>query len=86
MKTYKFIIAALLSGSTILMTGCINDFLNLKPLDSETEAVYFETLEQFQAAANHLHTNVLSWHLMKPRLPKPRLTRIMCGSIWERIC
>ncbi len=43
------------------MTSCMEDFLNLEPLDAETEAVYFKTLEQFQAAANNLHTNVYAW-------------------------
>ena len=37
MKTNKFIYALLL-GSMVTTTGCIDDFLNLKPLDQETEA------------------------------------------------
>lgn len=41
--------------------SCIDDFLNLEPLDSETEAVFFKTPEQFQEAANNLHTNIYAW-------------------------
>ena len=60
MKTNKFIYALLL-GSMVTTTGCIDDFLNLKPLDQETEAIYFQTLEQFQAAADNLHANIYAW-------------------------
>ena len=49
MKTGK-VIYILLLGS-LVVTSCIDDFLNLKPLDSETEAIFFQNLEQFQAAA-----------------------------------
>lgn len=59
MKTYKIMISLL--ASTMLTTSCLNDFLDLKPLDSETEAVYFKNLAEFQAAANNLHTNIYAW-------------------------
>lgn len=39
MKTGK-VIYILLLGS-LVVTSCIDDFLNLKPLDSETEAIFF---------------------------------------------
>ena len=39
MKTGK-VIYILLLGS-LVVTSCIDDFLNLKPLDSETEAIIF---------------------------------------------
>ena len=59
MKMNK-IIYTLLLGSMVT-TSCISDFLNLKPLDSETEAIFFQNLEQFQAAADNLHTNIYAW-------------------------
>lgn len=40
--------------STFLFTGC-SDYLDQEPLDSVTEAVYFETPEQFENAANYLY-------------------------------
>lgn len=60
MRTNKFIYALLL-GSMVTTTSCIDDFLNLQPLDSETEAIYFQTPEQFQAVADNLHTNIYAW-------------------------
>ncbi len=48
-------------GILLLSGGCAESFLDLKPLDSETTAVYFKTLAQFQAAADNLHTNVYAW-------------------------
>lgn len=48
-------------GLLLMATGCADNFLDLKPLDSETDAIYFKTLEQFQAAADNLHANVYAW-------------------------
>ena len=59
MKTNKFF--AILSLGALLTTGCTNDFLDLEPLDSQTEAIYFKNLTQFQAAADNLHANVYAW-------------------------
>lgn len=59
MRTNRFLYTLLLGS--LMTTSCIDDFLDLKPLDSETEAVYFQTLEQFQTAANYLHANVYAW-------------------------
>lgn len=61
MKTKKYIFPAL---PIILMalTSCTNDFLDLKPLDTETDAVYFKSPEQFEALANNLHTCIYSWN------------------------
>ncbi len=42
-------------------TSCTGDFLNLEPLDSETEAIYFKNLTEFQEAANKLHADVYAW-------------------------
>ncbi len=58
MKTKIF---AMLSLGSLLTTGCVNDFLELKPLDAQTEAIYFKNLAQFQAAADNLHANVYAW-------------------------
>jgi starch-binding outer membrane protein, SusD/RagB family len=58
MKKYR-IILALLAG-IFLMPGC-EEYLDLKPLDSQTEVTYFRSLKDFQDAANHLHTNVYAW-------------------------
>ncbi|MDR2920486.1 MAG: RagB/SusD family nutrient uptake outer membrane protein [Tannerella sp.] len=58
MKTNKIIIS--LSLGAMLVTGC-DSFLDLEPLDSQTEAIYFKTPEQFEQAANGLHTNVYGW-------------------------
>lgn len=60
MKKNK-ILYGLMLASMMLTTSCMNDFLDLKPLDSETEAVYFKTPEQFQAAANKLHADIYAW-------------------------
>lgn len=60
MKSNKIIYTLLFAS--FFNTGCINDFLDLKPLDKETEAIYFKTLEHFQNAANDLHTQLYSWN------------------------
>jgi hypothetical protein len=59
MKTYK--IFAIVSMGALLTVGCTNDFLDLEPLDAQTEAIYFKNLTQFQAAADNLHANVYAW-------------------------
>ena len=59
MRMNKFLYALLLGAMTT--TSCIDDFLNLKPLDSETEAIFFQNLEQFQMAADKLHTDIYAW-------------------------
>nr|WP_321376653.1 RagB/SusD family nutrient uptake outer membrane protein [uncultured Bacteroides sp.] len=59
MKTNKIILSLVMG--TLLTTSCVNDFLELEPLDSQTEAIYFKNLTQFQYAANNLHTNIYAW-------------------------
>lgn len=44
------IIPAIVLG--VAMTSCTDYFLDLKPLDSQTEANYYKTAQQFEAAAN----------------------------------
>lgn len=36
----------------VIMTSCTDYFLDLKPLDTQTEANYYQTAKQFEAAAN----------------------------------
>ncbi|MDL2208217.1 RagB/SusD family nutrient uptake outer membrane protein [Parabacteroides sp. OttesenSCG-928-O15] len=58
MKTNKIWISLCLGA--LMLTGC-DSFLNLEPLDSQTEAIYFKNPEHFVQAANALHTNVYGW-------------------------
>lgn len=59
MKKINYLYTLLILSA--MNVSCIDDFLNLEPLDSETEAVFFQTPEQFQEAANNLHTNIYAW-------------------------
>lgn len=59
MKTNK-IIVVLMTG-LLLTTSCEKEFLDLTPLDQQTEAIYFDNPNDFVHAANHLHTNVYDW-------------------------
>ena len=59
MKTIKIIFSML--AAILLTTSCTNDFLNLNPLDSQTEVTYFKSLTDFQNAANNLHANVFAF-------------------------
>lgn len=59
MKTYK--IFAIVSLGAMLTAGCTDNFLELEPLDSQTDAIYFKNLTQFQAAADNLHANIYAW-------------------------
>ena len=52
MKLNLYILSAF---SGVLMSGCIDDFLNLSPQDQVTTAVYYRTLDEFQNSANELH-------------------------------
>lgn len=45
----------------LLFTACESNFLDLEPLDSITEAVYFKTPEQFEEAANDFYNKMISW-------------------------
>lgn len=60
MKTNK-IIYALFVG-VLLLTGCEDKFLDLKPTDFESEIVYFDKLSDFEYAANNLHPNVYAFN------------------------
>lgn len=49
MKNIMTTIAVVLG---VIMTSCTDYFLDLKPLDTQTEANYYQTAKQFEAAAN----------------------------------
>lgn len=49
MKNIIITIAVVLG---VIMTSCTDYFLDLKPLDTQTEANYYQTAKQFEAAAN----------------------------------
>lgn len=53
MKTKNIFLSILVSG---LFSSCMDDFLNLEPMDQVTDAVYYTTLEEFQNSANYLHS------------------------------
>lgn len=59
MKANKIILFIL--AAAMFTTSCEQD-LDLSPLDQQSEASYFKTLAEFQAAANGLHTNVYAWN------------------------
>lgn len=48
----KNIIIAIAVVLGVIMTSCTDYFLDLKPLDTQTEANYYKTAKQFEAAAN----------------------------------
>jgi len=56
MKNFKILIYI---ASIILFTGC-SDFLNREPLSQGTEAIFFQTPDQFVQAANALY-NMEGW-------------------------
>lgn len=60
MKTNKILLSLIMGG--MLTTSCVSDFLNLDPLDSQTEVIYFKSLADFQYAANDLHVDVWAWN------------------------
>ena len=51
----KYCLIILLSG--LLLSGC-EDYLDQDPQDQVTEAIYFETAEQFENAANLFYTRL----------------------------
>lgn len=55
----NYILPVLLTA--VLSTGCAETFLDLKPLDQQTEALYFNKPSDFEYAANNLHGNIYAW-------------------------
>ncbi len=45
----------------IVLMSCEEEVLDLQPIDQTTEFVYFNTPEQFKAAANDFYTKMISW-------------------------
>ncbi|MCD8043734.1 MAG: RagB/SusD family nutrient uptake outer membrane protein [Tannerellaceae bacterium] len=56
----KNIFLSLLCGILLSTTAC-SDFLDLKPLDAENEAIYFKNPDEFHAAAMKLHEDIFGW-------------------------
>lgn len=57
----KKIIYILACSCLLGLTACQNTFLDLDPLDSKTDAVYFKTPEHFREYANGLYSQLLGW-------------------------
>lgn len=55
-KTYILICACSLGFSS-----CVNTFLDLEPLDSKTDLIYFKTPQHFREYANGLYGQLLGW-------------------------
>lgn len=55
------IFVALLAGA-LLTTGC-SDFLDLEPLDQQTEAIFFNKKSDFVEAAMKLHEDIFAWEV-----------------------
>ena len=58
MKRLSHIVLAVF---VLLVSACEDRFLDLEPLDSITEAAYFEKPEHFKAYANGFYDKMLSW-------------------------
>ncbi|MCX6215788.1 RagB/SusD family nutrient uptake outer membrane protein [Spirosoma sp.] len=48
-------------GLVLLLTACEKKFLDLDPLDQPTEAVFFQTPDQFKAAANDFYNKMIGF-------------------------
>lgn len=57
----KKIIYILACSCLLGLNACQNTFLDLDPLDSKTDAVYFKTPEHFREYANGLYSQLLGW-------------------------
>lgn len=57
----KNIVTTLVLSSVLLFSSCQSDFLDLDPLDVQTEAAYFKTPADFKAASNDFYNKMLSW-------------------------
>lgn len=53
-------ILLVLLASSLLTTGC-SEFLDLEPLDAQTEAIYFQSKDDFVSAAMKLHEDIYAW-------------------------
>ncbi|MFA9193355.1 RagB/SusD family nutrient uptake outer membrane protein [Flavobacterium sp. FBOR7N2.3] len=57
----KNIVTTLVLSSVLLFTSCQSDYLDLDPLDTQTEASYFKTPANFKAASNDFYNKMVSW-------------------------
>lgn len=57
----KNIVTTLVLSSVLLFTSCQSDYLDLDPLDTQTEASYFKTPAEFKAASNDFYNKMVSW-------------------------
>lgn len=57
----KNIVTTLVLSSVLLFSSCQSDFLDLDPLDAQTEASYFKTPSDFKAASNNFYNKMVSW-------------------------
>ena len=57
----KKIIYILACSCLLGLNACQDSFLNLDPLDSKTDAVYFKTPEHFREYANGLYSQLIGW-------------------------
>ncbi|WP_140487276.1 RagB/SusD family nutrient uptake outer membrane protein [Flavobacterium sp. GSA192] len=57
----KNIVTTLVLSSVLLFTSCQSDYLDLEPLDAQTEASYFKTPANFKAASNDFYNKMVSW-------------------------
>lgn len=57
----NFLIPAVIGAMLTGVVSCQKNFLDLKPLDRISEAVYFTRPEQFKAASNDFYEKMISW-------------------------
>ena len=56
----NFVIPAVIGAMLTGVVSCQKNFLDLKPLDRISEAVYFTRPEQFKAASNDFYEKMIS--------------------------
>jgi hypothetical protein len=57
----KKIVTTLVLTSVLLISSCQSDYLDLNPLDAQTEVSYFKTPADFKAASNNFYNKMISW-------------------------
>ncbi len=57
----KNIVTTLVLSSVLLFSSCQSDYLDLDPLDTQTEASYFKKPADFKAASNDFYNKMVSW-------------------------
>lgn len=64
MKKYEKILLGLVC--IISLSSCADEFLNLNPLDFESESSYFDKPADFNSAANDFYDKMLGWNNASP--------------------